>query len=418
MSRQPRETTRSRPLRAALPWLVAGALAASASTATARDRNTDRVVRNLMTVIDNVKLEPKFITGRIDDRTRQTAENLLRDCDYALRRAEALAQIPAEDQGEPDVQDLVHKVEALRDYREKLATNLTSAKAASAALDARYRKFREEVRPFADALAVFPEASGSSQAAVNVGADRLSKTLKQLGQLDDLCKTSYADMELDDRLAFQLAIDPVAVCQTAAKRQELATNLVRVSVARDLKLWLGMIDDARKGLEGNDGFVAISGAVMEDMVFDRPKAKAAMLAKHKPMFDAINAAPPPDMLAELDTSLDALWSEIDRLAPTYTFPTKIHHDAATEAGGRKAVASAIPGAQAIQSGMLFASWDIAKNSLDIPTERYRTGAVLLKVRGARWCQLRQFTAHQSYMGGGRYAASTFTFSGLRLQQCK
>ena len=80
--------------------------------------------------------------------------------------------------------------------------------------------------------------------------------------------------------------------------------------------------------------------------------------------------------------------------------------------------SAIPGSSAIKSAMLFKTWDIAKNSFDIPTERYWTGAILMKVKGSKWCQYRKFTAHQDYAGGGKYAASKFTFAGLRFQQCK
>ena len=398
--------------------LVAVAVSLMASSAAARTPNTDRVLRNLVTVIDNVQVNEAFASAPIAETDRQTAQNLLRDVDYALKRADALDRISPEDVGDPDVKALAQRVAALEAFRDKLAANLSSSQAAGAALDKRYRAFRDDVRPFAKALALFPEASGSSQAVANVTPEVIRTSLAQLADLDQVCKAKYADIEFNDRLAFQLAINPVKVCATAGKRQELATALVHGLVRRDLATWVKMVDDATASIDKTEGFVGISGAVVEQLVFDRPKGKASFLAKYEPLFAATGAKPPADLLGGLDSSLDALWAEIDRLAPTYKFPTAVHHDAGVEAGGKKAVTSAIPGSSAIKSAMLFKTWDIAKNSFDIPTERYWTGAILMKVKGSKWCQYRKFTAHQDYAGGGKYAASKFTFAGLRFQQCK
>ena len=63
-------------------------------------------------------------------------------------------------------------------------------------------------------------------AGFNVGAAQLVAGLGALAELDKLCTTSYAGIVFNDRLAFQLAIDPVKVCATAAHRQEHAVALV------------------------------------------------------------------------------------------------------------------------------------------------------------------------------------------------
>ncbi len=66
--------------------------------------------------------------------------------------------------------------------------------------------------------------------------------------------------------------------------------------------------------------------------------------------------------------------------------------------------------------MLYAQATIDKNALGVPTERYRTGAVLAKAPG-KWCEYREFTAHETYSGGGTYAPPRFTFGAVRFQKC-
>jgi len=406
--------------RSELGLLVMAVLACAPVVAEARTTNTDRILRNLNGTIDNVKVVEEFASAPIAERDRQTATNLLRDVDYALKRATGdLGRISPEDTDDPEVKAIRERVVALTAYREKLAKNLQASIAGGEALTARYRAFRDDIKPYGKGLAVFPRSSGSSQAIGNVTGELLVEALAQLAQLDELCKSKYADLELNDRLAFQLAVNPVMVCSTAAKRQELATAMVEDMVARDVSTWVKMIDSARTGLEKNNGLIAISGNVMEQMVFDLEKAKVSMLDKHKPLFTALGTTVPARVFAPIESSVTALWAEIDRLAPTYTFPAKLSHDGAAEAGAKKAVAGFAKGNVVLKSGMLFTKWDIAKNEIDIPTERYRTGAILFRSKQTKWCHYREFTAHQTYTGGGKFQrAMTFTFAGLRLQQCK
>jgi len=395
-------------------------LAWPSTSAEARTTNTDRIVRNLTGAIDNVKLVEAFATGPIAEADRQSATNLLRDVDYALKRAAGdIGRISPEDEADPEVKTIKQRIAELTAYREKLAANLDRSIKGGEALTLRYRAFREDIKPFAKGLAVFSQSSGSSQQISNITAEVIVDALAQLGKLDQVCRTKYADLEANDRLAFQLAVNPAMVCSTAAKRQELATAAVQHLAARDSVMWVKMIDDARTGLASNEGFVSISGAVMEEMVFEPAKAKASMIAKYKPLFAALGAPVPDDLYAPLETSTKALWAEIDRLAPTYVFPTNLSHDSGAEAGARKAVAGFAAGNVVLKSGMLFDKWDIGKNEIDIPTERYRTGAILFRTKQSKWCHYRKFTAHQTYVGGGKYQqAMTFTFTSLRLQQCK
>ena len=45
--------------------------------------------------------------------------------------------------------------------------------------------------------------------------------------------------------------------------------------------------------------------------------------------------------------------------------------------------------------------------------------VLTKSKTDKWCVLREFTAHKTYLGGGKFQQSmTFTFAGSRFQKCQ
>lgn len=400
--------------------LVSLAITLASAPVAARTPNTDRIVRNVTTAIDAVQLNEQFAQSAIPKREQQTAVNLLRDVDYALKRANGdLGRVSAEDAADAEVVALKKRADALAAYREKLAKNLQNSEDASKALDAQYRAFRDSVKPFGKALSLFPESSGSSQRHVGeVSGTQLVQAIKELAELDKLCQAKFAGIVLDENLAFQLAINPVSVCKTAASRDVLATQMVKDIVSSDLSRLLSWIDESRVKLATNGGILAPPGAV-EDLVFRRPKGKAALVAKHKPLFAAIGAEFPSDLLAPFDTAVDSLWGEVDRLAPTFSFDAKVFHDTKAESGAKKALVAFATKAKVQKSAMLFADWDVAKNEYDLPTERYRTGAVMYKDADSKWCQYRSFTAHSTYMGGGRYAATyKYTFGGVRYQQCK
>lgn len=140
------------------------------------------------------------------------------------------------------------------------------------------------------------------------------------------------------------------------------------------------------------------------------------LSEH--FFTAAGLAVPTDLFATIDKAVDELWAEVDRLAPSYAFPATTQTDKKTEAGAKSALADVAKGAKVLKTGMLYADWDIARNALDIPTEKYRTGGILFKNSESKWCVYREFTAHLEYAGGGKYqSVPKFTFGPPRYQAC-
>ena len=406
-------------MRAQKPLVIAALLALTSGTAFALTSAGQRAVRNVTMILDNVQVDEKLVRGPIDERDRQSASNLLRDMDYALNRADGdLSRLDPEDAGDAQVKALVKRAAELKAKRDKLDKNLNASQESGQALDAQYRAFREDAKPFGKALSLFPDSSGSNQRMVNITAEQLVEGIKLLGQLDQICKSKYAGIQFNDRLAFQLAINPITVCETAAKRQELAAAMVKAMVQADMERWTKMIDEARTDLTKNEGFLSSAGGVVGDLIHNKEKGKAAFLERHKPFFLATGVPIPPDLTAPFDKAVDALWAEVDRLAPTWSFPAKTYKDGKTEGGAKKAMSEFVKGAKVLKTAALYADWSIDKNNVGIPTEKYRTGGILFKTSASKWCQYRTFTAHLEYAGGGRYQSKpSYTFGAIRYQKC-
>jgi hypothetical protein len=393
------------------------ALVLSPTAAEARSANTERIVGNVEIALSSVTLVEAYATATIPEKERQTATNLLRDVDYALRRATGdLGRVPADEQ-DAEVKALMKRVADLTIYRDKLAKNLEASVKGGAELDKQYRAYREDIKPYKTAVAAFTIRPGSTQQYANFTAENITVGLERLAKLHEMCTTKYKGLEFNDRLGFQLGVDPTTDCSIAAKRLEIATTLVETGAAQDIEARVKQIDGARTGLEAADGH--LRGLIgTHDLVFNTAKGTADLQARHEPKFKAIGKSVPAGFTTPITTAVTALWAEIDRLAPTYEFPKKLAHDGPAEAGAKKEVARIFDGAKVMKSGMEFAQWSVAKNNLDIPTETYRSGIVLTKSKADKWCVLRGFTAHKTYIGGGKFQSTmTFTFDSSRFQKC-
>ncbi len=59
-----------------------------------------------------------------------------------------------------------------------------------------------------------------------------------------------------------------------------------------------------------------------------------------------------------------------------------------------------PGAKILKIGSNYKDWNVFKNSLGIPTNRYVRGEILLQIPGRPYCQAQEWVIKQSYKGGG------------------
>ena len=242
----------------------------------------------------------------------------------------------------------------------------------------------------------------------------LKAAAAQLAKLDALCKSKYPGIADDPKLSFALNIEPGTWCATAAKADSIANAAISAGAAASVNRVVSDVIEARKELVKNEGHVGVDDQPYQ-LLQDRAGGKAKLEKQLKASLEAAGQPMPEKPFEKLDEALDAVAAEIDRLAPTWTFEAP-HHDGALESGAKAALAKQYPGRSAVKSGMLFAQATIDKTALGVPTERYRTGAVLAKAPG-KWCEYREFTAHETYTGGGKYAAPRFTFRAVRFQKC-
>ena len=63
-----------------------------------------------------------------------------------------------------------------------------------------------------------------------------------------------------------------------------------------------------------------------------------------------------------------------------------------------------PGLTIYKIGSNYKDWNVFKNSLGIPTNRYIRGEILLKIPGRPYCQAQEWVVKQAYKSG-RYGAS-------------
>lgn len=367
-----------------------------------------RGLRNVQTAIGSVQLLPELRNGPIPREKMQTAKNLLRDLDSALARGQGeLSRMSEADRADPAAVDASRKLDEFAAFRTDLNRAMEGGAAASAANDAQFRAFREETKPFAGVVSAFRNGPHGTLAQVKAGIDELAK-------LDALCRSKYPGIQDDQKLSFALNIEPGTWCSVAARRQALADASIQKAVAGSLTGLVAQVKESKDKLAQNQGLLAVDGAPYK-LLQDRAAGKADLTARLKPLFEASGQPMPADYFAPLDAQLDAFAAEIDRLAPTWKFDAS-HSDSGSESGAKKAFADAYKGRSVVKTGMLFGSATIDKNALGIPTERYRTGALLAKASG-KWCEYRQFTAHETYAGGGTYAAPRYTFGAMRLQAC-
>lgn len=64
-----------------------------------------------------------------------------------------------------------------------------------------------------------------------------------------------------------------------------------------------------------------------------------------------------------------------------------------------------PGLTIYKIGSNYKDWNVFKNSLGIPTNRYVRSELLIKIPGRPYCQAQEWVIKQSYRGGGGYSSS-------------
>lgn len=210
--------------------------------------------------------------------------------------------------------------------------------------------------------------------------------------------------------------DRPAVAQTpiAAATE---TVLLPETVTGDYAVWIDRIAKLRSTLEDNGGFLRLKGDLVDLLVFDREAGKKLLLGRYQSSLESAAVAMPADFFSPLDRELDALWAEIDRLAPQYTLPAgttpRPANLAALVAQRLKGIA---PDAEVVQTVMLEEKMAYGKNRSGVAVSRRATGLILYKVPGLHYAICREFVMQRAVAGSGATANNCdVTFGGVRIQ---
>src|SRR5687768_16167569 len=99
-----------------------------------------------------------------------------------------------------------------------------------------------------------------------------------------------------------------------------STVMLPETITSDYRVWLDRVDKLSASLDENNGFLRLKGDIVDVLVFNREEGKKLLLARYAPSLEKAGTELPEDFFAPLDSRLDALWAEIERLAPAHTTP--------------------------------------------------------------------------------------------------
>lgn len=120
----------------------------------------------------------------------------------------------------------------------------------------------------------------------------------------------------------------------------------------------------------------------------------------------------------LDPLFDAISAAVKRTLPTYQ-PTGYAAATAAEAQLIKGRITDIKDAVVFKTGVKPGPWKVSKNSLGIPTDRYKHGMVWVKYPSNEdgFCRIFFVNIVQDYAGGGTYGASYGHYVSLEPSGC-
>ena len=207
-------------------------------------------------------------------------------------------------------------------------------------------------------------------------------------------------------------------CAASARADE-----VMKQNARGLAAWMAeSLGPGRTAaqLADQDGWVDIEGRVTWAAYFSGKKLREQLTARLKPVFEqaGITDISNLEVFAKLTAHYATLEAKVKELAPGWDLPGSACAGPAC-AAAKKTAAAWYPGAPVKALRQNQPGWKVVQNDLGIPTHRYKSGFVLLQVKGDPLCQLRSWTVSENHQGGGRYqAASGAQIGYVRWQPCR
>ena len=188
------------------------------------------------------------------------------------------------------------------------------------------QEFYQKIKDYKQAIDYFDNAfeEAGSNAWINQYNQNLGdKYLVQLKTIDSICKNEYPGLKNNPSSDYYCK--PELICGTASAAPSIVSNSIKKSMDKDLDFYLGLIDDAIKGLS-HEGWLSPSGNIAYNLIYDLPKGKADITKNLEPKYTAAGKTIPANFFDPLDKKLDELWEKVDQTAPNYSFPSGLSHD--------------------------------------------------------------------------------------------
>lgn len=397
--------------------LLALEAAAGAATNTARNRCSDavRILRgNPSMAFRDRDVDPLAVKNAVAHH-RQVVEG------WNMASAKINQIPPAElDVNDPDLAECVAEVRKWRAYITDLEAKIQRAEGQGAKLG----PFLDAVRPYERSLYALLAV------AFDAGADPLTnakkedarRILDELGSVEKACAAQVPDagaalpgqhggpggqVQRSGGVAIsaELARNADAWCFVARSRVELMTRALgnKHFHAEGYGNYGILLPEAIEAVTRGGGNME---AWIADMVVFPEAFKEKLRAEAAAWYAATGIAMPAEPFAALDAKLDELRAAIDAAAPRAApFPSG-PHDSTIEKGAARTLLEIYPRAKVVKAVMDSPDYTISKNGVGIPTDRYRSGQILFKLPGARWCAQRTFSYVEPYSGGGRFARAS------------
>jgi hypothetical protein len=181
--------------------------------------------------------------------------------------------------------------------------------------------------------------------------------------------------------------------------------------------WLGTFDRIRTGLAKNDGFIRSDDELVLAFLFEPMHGESKLLQQYMKSVVVAMDAVPDTFYTRLDAKLAALWTEIERLAPTIAPVTGIEADGAVKAAIERRVAQGAPDAVVVRTVLSSDRWNVKMTDAGLPKSEYRKGFVMYRLPNQELVICQQLVVERPYFGGAQRPADYSVRLGyLRLQQ--
>lgn len=394
-----------------------------------------RAYRNAVIAMDNVKKNPELFDGvqlTPNARLDRCASYLKSSFENLNRAIDAYKSIPPEDKKNQDVQKLALQMADMQKYLRAMAQQVIELEQKMKNADNQCRAFQNEAMspPRRSVMVQLVTAMENPENFELYTPDDVKMYMAAAQEIKTICaKPEYRDVGKEGCSWLKIGgnrENPAAWCEASGKALDLIRQAVLRAIRKNIEREASLLPTPEKLMQ-NDGFLGapqFEGPITfkDRLVFGdfyRQRARE----QFRELLSLLQIAEIPEAFFEpYIKALDALRAAVEKTADNWKLPAP-KPDTYGVSLARQQVVKWYQEQSKISAAVKKAfmstdSWEIEKNELGVPLNRYQGGFVVLQVPGEKYCQVRSFTLREEYAGSGKYQkASGVRFGFPRFQKC-